>query len=865
VSLSEYLNLWVACAALFLLPGALAARPIPVLWNRISPGERLLPAFLLSAGYLGVVWVAALLFRPTVEFSLRAWVAGAGLLAVWSIVGPPRRLRPAAVPRRLAPPGPAGSGLWALPILALVWIPIFQLGGGLGQNQDSLELVAFIQRALDTGRIVFAAPIDPTAAGMPPDPRVGAWQLGLTLLARATHLSPVDVWRGLPAFLVPLSLWIFHAMIRRLLESSAVAFTSLAVLAAALLYKAGGFLDNLALPGRVGWVLSWIALWAVALFLDCDRADKTPPPNWSPRRAIPGRGPSRPVGTGALGLAVVAAAILVAIDLLSAFQTIVALAAFCWTWSLSSVEPQPLRRWLRRIPVLATAIVLPLAALRTLYSPWTGNPLHDQVEPLLFLWKQMAIPDPRYVLPWLGGSGLLGAVLAIPMLPRARERRDFAYIAGTTIAAALLLNPLGIWVLAHFHADTFVSRVLLLVPGWIVLGFFLVWAFRAFLREGFRPMSLVALLVLVVVAIPVLRDGSKAVRFARSPQRFRASWLETQPLLRALGYLDARLDHPVLLASDPVTSYQISAFTRNQVLTPYDLHSSPSDARAIERIHDAAAILNPYVSMEETVRLLRKHHAEYVVLNQSFPRRIRTYATYSSPINRPAEREKFLERPDLFQDLYGREQIWIFRFHDPEDGAGSEEAEETPNPFRLLTREEAGTRSASEIARALGARPVRLPPVGGLEIVGVYFDSSRTRPGENLRIISYWRRTGEPMIRPVEAYYRAELPLPDPFGGHSLLGELIRRLRRRPGQPVSWFGGPRQPLEDFFPPYLWEPGAIYWDEDILPIPREARPGLYTVRVLLRERPYAWRPALSQSFSEASRERTVRVGTVEISD
>jgi hypothetical protein len=882
----QLLLFWCACAALFLLPGALMARPIPVLWSRLGMGERLLPSFLLSAGFLGLIWTLASAFVPTVKFAISLWLGGCVVLAIVALaVGLRRGAREVGadsenvaenevgaqddagagneaigeVPFRPALVAPAGRlpviGALALCLLAL--IAMLHEGGSLGYIHDSLDFVAFVNRMLETGRIDIVSGAYRNVEGLGADPRRGAFHVGMAMVCELTQTRADAMWRSLPVVLVPLSLWVFFASMRRILESAPAAFFALLFLVATTLFQPDRFLHNLAYASRLGWVYSWVAVWGVALFLDADRTDKTRPLDWS-RSARRERGV---VGRGALLLAALAPAILIAIHVLSAAQCLISLAAFCWVWAFSRKEPRPVRRRLAFLPLWALVFLLPGLALKLMSSFSAENPLFDHPQGLLYLWDHVPMLAPGHLVSWFGWPGLLGSLLVIPLLPRMLQRRDFAYvIGGTAIAAIVLLNPVAVLVIERFKAHSLLFRIMLVVPFFATLGIYAAWSLRRLRDDPPGRRWVPPLLFLLLASVFLTLNAREAARFFSVPEFRRGPWIESQPLLRGLEFLERKEGEPQVVVSDPITSYQIPAYSRHYAIAPFNQHSSPADDRAIERIYDAHAIGNAYVPLAKTVELLRKYDADYVLINQSFPRYVKFYYTFIAPESWPAELAKFTGSPEIFEPVYGVSGIHLFRFHDP--GPGTQFAV-TENPYELLTAEEADGWSARDLTRRLGIQPVEVQSAGGLEMLGVVWDTTAFRAGDYVKVRSFWRRRGPRPTLPLEAFYRVSTTYPSPLFDHPWIGKPYRRFYEKRAGLTYRFGRMHQPLERFFPPFLWEAGAVYWDEFWIPAPRHAAPGAYEVSVKLNEVPYTPNFRLTDFFRVEDSLEGQPIGRIEI--
>jgi hypothetical protein len=87
---------------------------------------------------------------------------------------------------------------------------------------------------------------------------------------------------------------------------------------------------------------------------------------------------------------------------------------------------------------------------------------------------------------------------------------------------------------------------------------------------------------------------------------------------------------------------------------------------------------------------------------------------------------------------------------------------------------------------------------------------------------------------PVESIVMFSLEPPRSYLRQLPFQPLLRRLWERSGGGVYRFGGAHLPLRNFYPPFLWTPGDVYYDVELLWIPPRALPGRYEVHLKARE-------------------------------
>ncbi len=810
-----------------------------------------MPSLLLGAGVLGLVYGLTLALRPTVTFALGAWAGATSALVVSALLhhfASARRARALGRPADLGglaevahpwKPDPlARRVVYVSALLTLVWM--WFDGGSLGYIHDSLDYVAFVRRMLATDRVDLLSGSYLATEGLTPDPRRGAFHLAGAIVCRLTGQPPDLFWRAFPILAAPLAILGLFALTRRLLQSERAGAGAALVFVIVGAFNADNYLNNLGYASRLGWIISWGGLWAAACLADA-----------SDRRAW----------RAATALAALAAPILLTIHILSALQYLVALGALClaWGWVVrrDAIHNAVARGTLVALPIFAVIALAAPLALVVARSYTSANPLFDHAQGLLYLAGGWAILGPAHLSEWFGAPGLLGIVLSLALLSRARRDRAAAYLSISTLVTLLIVvNPLAVALIERAGAHSVLFRIMWTAPFFGALG----WAVDRALSS--RRWTSAATLLAVALALGAHVMGG--IRFWTGLRSARTSYEENAPLLAAFDFLEHRAPDPEVVVADPITSYQIPAYTRHYVMAPFNQHSSPADALAIERMQDAHAILNPWVSHARTQELLEKYDAEYVLLNQTYPRSTKAYYSFVGPLNYAAERAKFASRPDLFDLVYDAGGVVIFRRYDESRlpgvielgvidlGAAVSDADTIPpRPFRTRVIPPTSSNNASLVARALQLdlhlQHKSFPAVGGVELLGVFGDSSLDhhpsreivlptfRPGEPLRLVTWWRRTGEPITLPVESYIRVEwdsLPADAPFS------KLSRQWREARTGEVLRFGRLHQPVGAYFPAYLWQPGIAYEDELQLWIPPLARPGIYRIRMLPMIVPYA---------------------------
>jgi hypothetical protein len=246
-------------------------------------------------------------------------------------------------------------------------------------------------------------------------------------------------------------------------------------------------------------------------------------------------------------------------------------------------------------PALAVAAgILPYGVYRYL-TAYQASDLHTQVQGAVFIFGDWFVIDP--VLAW-GDSGwlLLAAVLCmIPLWPMRRSNAGVGFtIASVLTVLFIQYNPV-ILTPVYGVITYLVHRLDQAMPYFLLPAIFISALVAGRLTRRVGPggvLGILCIVVAVATGVIELPRGLGVTREARAriatdtPVRWQAG----------LGELATRIPHGSVIASDPVTSYAITAFTPHYVLSTLDQHAPPNDRLAPVRMTAARDILSPFTS-----------------------------------------------------------------------------------------------------------------------------------------------------------------------------------------------------------------------------------------------------------------------------
>ncbi len=786
----------------------------------LSRSDTIAVSLLLSSGLAGLLAAAGRL----AGLEIGAWSVLLLVISLGLAVAGILRMR--AV--REARPPHGGFGRWrAVPFLlaALVFVLMLPSGGSLGPVHDSLDFVAFVRETIETGDLAPRSPIYRVDEDVPPDMRRGSFHTEIAALCWLTGVEPTDAWRWSPRLLAPLALIALAAMLRAWIGGGAAILATI-LFAATTFFSYDRFLHHLGYASRFGWICGWGALLALG------RA--------SEMRHASARAETRAL----LAVAALGPLLLVSVHLLSGFQTLLAIGcAALALWCSRDTETVERRRLFIMLAA-ATLLLAPAALLRVGGSTGVANPLFDHLYGVMLVAPGWPVLLPSYVSERFGPAGIAGAILGLWLLLRARTDRAAGFLGvSTLVPLAILFLPPIVRIVVDAHAHSMLFRVILTIPFAGSLAYAAALAIPMLRRAAAGRRAGGAIVLGVIAAGIVLQISSTRSSWA-VPEKYRADYRESEPLVHAMAFLEERFPKSRTILTDPISSYAIPAYTRHDAVAPYHQHSSPTDGSVDDRIRDVQEALNGRIGLERTFRIIRRYHADLILLNQSYKRYASAYYIRLSPLAYEEQRSKFDSRPDLFEAVYDRDGIRIYQINDP--GPATPLGGDAPVPERIG---DLGTQA--------------LFVAGPSALLEIQPTRSAERAGDTLEFDTVWRRTAAPYRLPVVCDIKVQAAdLPAGYGA-PIVGRLRALIEERSSGRTIRFGRSFRPLVDLYPDFLWAPGETYRDRLALPIPPHARPGRYAVYARLREEPYAPVIELSEQWSLSLGEDWTRIAEIEI--
>ena len=445
---------------------------------------------------------------------------------------------------------------------------------------------------------------------------------------------------------------------------------------------------------------------------------------------------------------------------------------------------------------------LPFALYRYL-TAYRTNPIHEQVQSAVFVTDRWFIVDPARL--W-SSFGLVGvaALVCIPSLWR--RRRDipgigFAIASFVTVLVAQLvpfiLTPLyGVLKYLAFRLD-------IIVPYYLLPAYFL-----ATRPRGARAAMAVVWVLLVAVALPLTRhsafsESTLAAERQRGPDRWA----------RGLVQLAGALPRGSVVASDPVTSYLMSAFTPYYVVCTLDQHAPPNDMRLEERMAAARDIVSPFTTAREKDALIQEHDVTHVVVNETLPENlILNYWTLEPGMAQEAE-ETFRSLRYEFETIPLSDGLTAFRWK--HDDRLSTLPRPSPRPVVASLPMNAypiGVRSGEVVLEGSVMHGAGILPAGGELVVDLYWSRDRQLPPGTYVVTM--------------RFDRKDLALP--FGGQPF-PKVTRKIVERVRGERYRFRADHMMQGGLFAPDAWALGDIVQDDVRVTVPTDIAPGRYRVQ------------------------------------
>jgi hypothetical protein len=455
-----------------------------------------------------------------------------------------------------------------------------------------------------------------------------------------------------------------------------------------------------------------------------------------------------------------------------------------------------------RVTSVACAGAAPFALYRYL-TAYRSNPLHEQVQSAVFITDDWFITDPARLWHSFGPIGVAALVCVIPLWNRRREVPAVGY------ATAALVTVLAIQLVPFFMKPMYAAIKYLVYRLDAAVPFYLLPAYLIVTRPPrARVAMLVVLAALAVVVVPLFRHSAFSPSALAAERR-----LGPDRWARGLVQLAGALPRGAVVASDPVTSYLMSAFTSYYVVCTLDQHAPPNDLRVEERMAAARDVVSPYTTARQKEALIHEYNISHVVINETLPENlILNYWTLEPAVAQDAE-ETFRSLRYEFETIPLSDGLTAFRWKSDERLSTLPRAAPRPVVDALPARaRRVGERSGEAVIEGVVLHGAGIVPAGGEVVLDLYWSRDREMPPGTYVVT----------IR----FDRKDLELP--FDGKPFPKPMRKLVERWKGERYR-FRADHMIQGGLFAPDAWRMGDLVEDDVRVAVPSDVGPGRYRVQ------------------------------------
>ncbi|MBN1165220.1 MAG: hypothetical protein JXB45_11620 [Candidatus Krumholzibacteriota bacterium] len=717
--------------------------------------------------------------------------------------------------------------LWILLILAAILM--FKGGAFINSSSDLMDHAGTVREIVETRRIFPVNSFYAGGEGLGPDPRKGFFHVCVAMICIISGVEPFSAMFWMPTLMLPLLLCAFFTFTRGIFDDRNTALVSVILFFLCFKGLDRGLLRSSGYPLYAALLVYLVAIYFMFRYLRHRRLGFL-------------------LGSALLGYTAGT------IHIYYFVQLCLALFAFFIFSLIINRKDRELLAGLVKIGLIMLLVSIPFLIIKYQLSYSISNPYDSQPRHLLYLTKNIFVVNP--LRPWnmVGPLGALALVLTPFLFRRAKESRGLLFLfSGMVTTVLIIFNPLAVYLLGKFMTYGLVRRFTLLAPYIAVAGFFTHRNIMVLIREGDLKKKLGAaafLLLLLLILVPY------AVSFFRvySPRSLEAEKKES-PLvwIDALEFLEEEIATPSVILSDPYTSFSIPALTKHYIVAVPIGHSSPKDADNVFKVKQAGDALSGYTGLNETLAILDKYKVTYIVLNQRFAQPVYEYAWSIDPRLYKGSRDKFDSAPALFEKVYQRDNLYIYRYNRSRDRRIPVYEEPVARPFILSALPEAVPRVEAEF-------------YGRFVLLAASLDKEAYRPGENIQVDTYWGCLRKEMTpKQYKVFIRFDTTYEKKWFYSERFSKLYRRMLQLATGRRYRFRAEFNPVSGIYPPDAWKENEIVADKFRISVPRDVAEGVYEVKIKLLDIPFNPNYSLSDLLSDRDVYDGVKVGTVRIGE
>jgi hypothetical protein len=315
---------------------------------------------------------------------------------------------------------------------------------------------------------------------------------------------------------------------------------------------------------------------------------------------------------------------------------------------------------------VVTAVVnLPYLVMRYIRDYAPNNTIHTHLQGIFRLTDGLYTLNPLIYFRQSGILLILGLLSIFLLWKHSREDESLRLLLWGNIALWLLLfNPLTFPPLMKAIAYL-VMRLKIAVPVSLLSAVLVkvLWDRARGRRTGMSAWSAAAGWAAVIVFFGYqLAVTPKDFAYGRSSgTKLKNSCLNISDVYEQI---ETHVPEGEVIASDPITSYCIPAFSDQFIICTNSQHSVPNDSTALERISDCRAIFSPLSSLRDMAHVLGKYESRYIVVNGRIPLSIGTMYWKPDRAMARATFGRLQSYPTYFENVYTSDDAALFRVRD---------------------------------------------------------------------------------------------------------------------------------------------------------------------------------------------------------
>lgn len=480
--------------------------------------------------------------------------------------------------------------------------------------------------------------------------------------------------------------------------------------------------------------------------------------------------------------------------------------------------------WRKTVPVLVVTFLcvnLPYLLLRYIRDYAPNNEIHTHVQGILRFTDTLFIINPVVFFRIAGPLFVLAFISVFILWNKSRLERNLSLLLWGVIAIYLtVFNPILVPLISR-SISYLLIRLEFAIPSVLVSACLLdaLWK-RLRGRElsiSVRASVIGWIAVLCCIGYPLLKTPS---RFAYSTEKLsKMKSMSCRNVSDLFEAIDENVPGGTVIASDPVTSYCIPAFTDHFVVCTFDQHSIPNDSTALDRILDCRDIFLPGIGTGDMIRTLKKYNTEYLVVNGRIPASITPL--YWRPDLRDAEYTigKLSRAPKLFRVIYNKDSVALFEFlNQPYHDSLTAEPSFDERLGPTVTIGEA----------------FQLPESGepAVHVKAVRIDRTSVKRGDTLDITIEWVATRTLPPKSYVSHVRLDTHFEKGPLYSASYGKIYRKVLERIRGYRFRHSVVHLPFNGMYPPDKWSALRVVRDTFPVRIPDDIATGIYSISITM---------------------------------